>query len=233
MAKERNLPSKSTLTTSDFIRVVGSDNASYKQDMTSVKTLFGAVWHSYTQTTRESLLAQIDDDMTASGQNAYFGYMTGTQTTLLGLPNASCYLIGGANSANYRYIRFIRTDGSAEYMLTKQNGTWASNPIYLPTRAEMDSSLQNVIQSTATATITNTTNLDTLELGFYGFNFWIDGSSTTGAGHPNVKTLGLLMHIRLASNSYIQVILGQDYVATRTRSATNATWSAWKSVTMS
>ena len=36
MAKERNLPSKSTLTTSDYIRVVGSDNASYKQLVSDV-----------------------------------------------------------------------------------------------------------------------------------------------------------------------------------------------------
>lgn len=36
MAKERNLPSKTTLTTSDYIRVVGSDNASYKQLVSDV-----------------------------------------------------------------------------------------------------------------------------------------------------------------------------------------------------
>lgn len=36
MAKERNLPSKTTLTTSDYIRVVGSDNASYKQQVSNV-----------------------------------------------------------------------------------------------------------------------------------------------------------------------------------------------------
>ena len=33
---EQNLGQKSSLTTSDYIRVVGSDNASYKQGMQSV-----------------------------------------------------------------------------------------------------------------------------------------------------------------------------------------------------
>lgn len=40
-AFEANLTSKSSLTTSDFIRVVGSDNVSYKQSVSSMKTAMG------------------------------------------------------------------------------------------------------------------------------------------------------------------------------------------------
>lgn len=46
---EKDLGQKSSLTTSDYIRVVGSDNVSYKQDMTSVLALNGTfydiTWH--------------------------------------------------------------------------------------------------------------------------------------------------------------------------------------------
>ena len=38
---EKDLGQKSSLTTSDFIRVVGSDNVSYKQSVSSVKTAMG------------------------------------------------------------------------------------------------------------------------------------------------------------------------------------------------
>ncbi len=38
---EKDLGQKSSLTTSDFIRVVGSDNVSYKQSVASVKTALG------------------------------------------------------------------------------------------------------------------------------------------------------------------------------------------------
>ena len=37
---EKNLSAKTTLTTSDYIRVVGSDNVSYKQGVSSVISLF-------------------------------------------------------------------------------------------------------------------------------------------------------------------------------------------------
>lgn len=38
---EKDLAQKSSLTTSDYIRVVGSDNVSYKQGLSSVKTALG------------------------------------------------------------------------------------------------------------------------------------------------------------------------------------------------
>ena len=154
---EQNLASKSTLTTTDYIRVVGSDNVSYKQLVSDVAK-------------------KIIENYTGS--------------TLAGSAQSVKSAVDSLNS----------------------------------------NSLKTVIQSTATATVTNTTNLNDLELGFYGFNFWINGSSPSGSGQPSEKTLGLLLHMRLASNSYMQIILGQDYVATRTRSATNTAWTAWKKV---
>ena len=50
---EKDLAQKSSLTTSDFIRVVGSDNNSYKQGMASVKSALGVTaLESYLECTR-------------------------------------------------------------------------------------------------------------------------------------------------------------------------------------
>lgn len=137
---EQNLAQKTTLTTSDYIRVVGSDNVSYKQKVSDVKATFGVSWHTYsTLTTKADLLAQIDADLSAiGGQGSIVGYMTNTQAVLLGLPNASYYMTMFANSTNYREVRFTNTGGTAEYILPKQNGTWASSPVPLPTKTEVD-----------------------------------------------------------------------------------------------
>lgn len=43
---EKNLAQKSSLTTSDYIRVVGSDNVSYKNRISDVKTAMGFQYYS-------------------------------------------------------------------------------------------------------------------------------------------------------------------------------------------
>lgn len=43
---EKNYPAKSSLTTSDYIRVVGTDNVSYKQRINDVKTAMGFQYYS-------------------------------------------------------------------------------------------------------------------------------------------------------------------------------------------
>lgn len=43
---EKNYPAKSSLTTSDYIRVVGTDNVSYKQRLVDVKTAMGFQYYS-------------------------------------------------------------------------------------------------------------------------------------------------------------------------------------------
>ena len=92
--------------------------------------------------------------------------------------------------------------------------------------------LSSVINSISAASVTYTTDLDSLALGFYGFNFWINASGTKGSGVPSVTTLGVLLHLQLASNSYIQVILGQEYLASRTRPSMDSTWTNWKYISI-
>ena len=75
MAKERNLPSKTTLTTSDYIRVVGSDNASYKQLLSDVAD---KVLSAFPYSTKSITL----NSNAVAGGNSSFCYKRGNTVTV-------------------------------------------------------------------------------------------------------------------------------------------------------
>lgn len=161
MAKERNLPSKSTLTTSDYIRVVGSDNASYKQGISSVMTTMGigrAV--SYGD------LASFYADFSAMAVDTkYFVSTWGNCSTALGLPSATykgyatkssatlCDMTVqtyGASGANVEYIGRVTFDSSGAVTATN----WTKQP----TRAEYVSGISSdygTVSSNSTIRIGN------------------------------------------------------------------------------
>ena len=81
MAKERNLPQKTTLTTSDFIRVVGSDNASYKQLVSDVaKKIIENYTGSSLAGSSQSVKSALDSLNSKMANNNYF-YSSGTINT--------------------------------------------------------------------------------------------------------------------------------------------------------
>lgn len=83
---EKDLAQKSSLTTSDYIRVVGTDNVSYKQRLVDVKTAMGFQYYSiagqasitldYASATR-TLVTFIGGTQATRGQYIVAGY-TGT-----------------------------------------------------------------------------------------------------------------------------------------------------------
>lgn len=80
---EKDLAQKSSLTTSDYIRVVGSDNVSYKQLVSNVKTAMGLQYYSlagqasitlnYAEATR-TLVTFIGGVQSTRGQYIVAGY---------------------------------------------------------------------------------------------------------------------------------------------------------------
>ena len=133
MAKERNLPSKATLTTSDFIRVVGSDNASYKQRVDNVMGAMGVYTLTYGYTNPQvSAFSELKDSgfYTIGSASSYsdapvntYGFLAvfhgGTYVT------QTYYALGLSDSP--AYFRFSTNNGSAWSAWTKE-----------PTRAEID-----------------------------------------------------------------------------------------------
>ena len=91
----------------------------------------------------------------------------------------------------------------------------------------VESGLTNVLTDISANTHLNKdSNLDTLPLGWYGINLY-EGSGT-GTGTPSYNTVGILWHVKGASNSFLQYIFGYNYFACRIRSNTTDAWDAWK-----
>ena len=136
MAKERNLPSKTTLTTSDYIRVVGSDNASYKQLVTSVLALNGTFYD-------DSWKANADlNNFKADGVYWISSSPTNAPTGLTWFPLAVI-----AREDTVRQI--VISSGNAIHTRAFQSNAWGAW-VKQPTRAEIDE-----LNSKTTGTTTN------------------------------------------------------------------------------
>jgi hypothetical protein len=130
-------------------------------------------------------------------------------------------IIDGATVDNVNFYPMIRLASVSDTTFTP----------YIPSvDARLDaveSGLTNVLTDISANTHLNKdSNLDTLPLGWYGINLY-EGSGT-GTGTPSYNTVGILWHVKGASNSFIQYIFGYNYFACRIRSNTTDAWDAWK-----
>ena len=142
-------------------------------------------------------------------------------------------------SENNKYLAFLikwedtATQADKESIMVEEGSTATAYAPYIPSvesRIEaVESGLVNMLTDISTNTHLNKdSNLDTLPLGLYGINTY-EGSGT-GTGIPTYNTVGILWHIKGASNSFIQYIFGYNYFACRNRSNTTDAWEAWKFV---
>lgn len=137
---EKDLAQKSSLTTSDFIRVVGSDNVSYKQRVDNVKSAlgigalasYGSLASFYAEFASMAVFTKYfvtfyDDCATALGlpQGTYKGYVSKTTATLADI-TVQRY---GSSGTNEEYI------GRATF--NSSGAVTASNWTKQPTRAEV------------------------------------------------------------------------------------------------
>lgn len=140
---EKNLAQKSSLTTSDFIRVVGSDNVSYKQLVSGVMTAMGLDAIK----TPASEVSNIDT-ATSTGFYKYGSGASGTK------PNSSGgVLIVVAFNASYSQqvaIPYDTNNSSGVYKRVVYSGTPTAWQLQ-PTRAEVDALKNRTLKGTLNA----------------------------------------------------------------------------------
>lgn len=137
MAKERNLPSKTTLTTSDYIRVVGSDNASYKQLVSDVADTMGITYLG-------SFSASSDEDTIKSALTALNSAYSSEASSTTNKPKTVAFFRSGAwGFVGTAWIRsttanmtVVRNDNGYTYFAKDVGGT--QTVTLMPTRAEVD-----------------------------------------------------------------------------------------------
>ena len=146
MAKERNLPSKSSLTTSDYIRVVGSDNVSYKQVLTSVLDTFNT--NLPIRQLSASSFANLDTQLSAiSADTRYFATVNGTD----GPNSRNRWTVIGFNNGTSTYaFQWAMTFDGSLYERHKSNSSTWSTWVTQPTRAEVDALKINKVGKTFT-----------------------------------------------------------------------------------
>lgn len=139
---EKNLTQKSTLTTSDYIRVVGSDNESYKQLVSDVaKKIIETYAGSSLAGSSQSVKSAIDSlnskwgDKSSSLAVADLNTITESGLVLFGTstanaPVASAYgavFVMRSTSTNYMMqLAFSNAATEKLYWRKKYNGTWGT-----------------------------------------------------------------------------------------------------------
>ena len=123
-------------------KVVSTDNTTKLPTRAEVDTLSSKIaWIDFNNT---DILTQID----ALSRGAYDGYLSATNAVNSDMPGASTswYVRVQKNSANYAtvWIESIGNPGNRTYIKHKDNGTWNSNWVQLPTREEINTLSSNL-----------------------------------------------------------------------------------------
>ena len=119
---EKNLTQKTTLTTSDYIRVVGSDNESYKQLVSDVakkviETYTGSSLAGSTQSVKDAIDGV--NTKAASGKLIQTVYAITTTTTNISVPNSfRGYMWSIDSSTNGLGLYFVMSDASGNITVT-------------------------------------------------------------------------------------------------------------------
>lgn len=223
---EKDLAQKSSLTTSDFIRVVGSDNVSYKQLLSNVMTTAGL----------GELISSSGGWFNATAQtafeNAYSSWADGSVHVGVLRAGSVASFIAYRTSANYGAVQFLAyganaTDPVDIRLKEIYNGTWGSLT-KAPTMAEIDASFKLIAGIPASNNINSNDDLnDYTSLGSYACT---SGSiATTLVNCPVTGAFRLDVSYGTYSAYVIQDLTPMADVTNihwrRTR--TTGTWGAW------
>lgn len=207
---EKDLAQKSTLTASDFIRVVGADNVSYKQQVSNVTSdlgidpLVGTVGNSYSGDANALVNA---------GQ-----YQVGVPANVQNLPSGVGYgMIIVSRAKGYVKQVYYDIEKRIEYVRTSTNtgstwNGWAHEPVDVPVRKS------GSVSAGASFTVEISNALSTNE-GFALVALNIGGSALIGVellflGNGSAKVKAL---IGAMSDSY--------YTATYASGSESNTWT--------
>ena len=207
---EKDLGQKSSLTASDFIRVVGSDNVSYKQNMSSVMETMGLGTAINNGTDLNTLVLPTNDKKIKVYRGENLSQMTNKPS---GVTSAwpFCLMllpIGGAYTKQILHI--YGTDATPDYVYVRTQ-TYSSGGVawtdwqQSPTRAEIDA-LNTHAPTTSTL---GTLDLNTLPtdkpMRIYLQN--VGNNATVERHYPAAQVAGFLLHFR-ASDWILQVYFG-------------------------
>ena len=201
---EQNLGQKSNLTTHDFIRVVGSDNVSYKQLVSTVMTTMGidALNNNMgaslsSGTDLNTLVLPTNDKKIKVYRGENLSQMTNKPSGVTGAwPFCLMLLpIGGAYTKQILHI--YGTDTTPDYVYVRTQTYLAGGVVWTdwqqsPTRAEMDTALTKAPYETVSGTDL-ITKLKSLAPGTYFFRMDnVSGFPVTGGTvYRIVKTHGV------------------------------------------
>lgn len=146
---EKDLAQKSSLTTSDFIRVVGSDNVSYKQRVSNVAETFAQALPRY------SAVTSLKDWATATNGRGIT--ITNSATTDTPSQTSNKYGVAWTNSYSdgtspWANLFWSPTGSTDIYMCQKTNTSAWSDWVKMPTRTEVDA-LKTYTSYTHNATV--------------------------------------------------------------------------------
>ena len=213
---EQNLAQKSSLTTSDFIRVVGSDNVSYKQQVSNVKDAFGlAVYHiEYAETASTSgtryyspSISGAIDSIAAKGAGRYMAECirsTSYSDSYSNISSANMTLIIDVLGASYINVLGIQLNSSStgDILIKRAKGPTWGDWIKMPTRAEIDS-----LNSKSTKIISSTSTSGTFRANTYANNASQFIAMTFGEVYA--------VYVDWGNNTVNQTILGRAGGTTR------------------
>ena len=183
---EKDLSAKTTMTASDYIRVVGSDNVSYKQSVNNINSTIPLTL--VVGLTTQALIDQayITAHNETPDQTLYRRMMNhGAQHDPMG--GGRYYLEGYRESSTYGWQK-TTSYGNPTKMYTRSlnNGTWTSWQQY-PTRAEVDT-----LKTATSVTVTASTNvvIDTNKSQKMGrlLFLYVKGHTTDNIGNASLFT---------------------------------------------
>lgn len=198
---EKDLTQKTTLTTSDYIRVVGSDNVSYKQSIIDVANVMAGRYNAIS-----------GSDTVTNANDALIGVWYRVYTSATNVPAQGALFTYGAASGKYQVVY----TGTEMYTRAYTNSTW-STWIKMPTRTEL-------INLTGIHSTMFSGDVDTLvDTGQYQIgNIDVVTNIPSGVGY------GIISVIR--ARGYIKQIysdIGKKIEYMRTSTNTGSTWTSW------
>lgn len=207
---EQNLGQKSSLTTSDFIRVVGSDNVSYKQNMSSVMETMGLGIPISNGTDLNTLVLPTNNKKIKIYRGENLSQMTNKPSAVTSAwPFCLMLLpIGGAYTKQILHI--YGTDATPDCVYVRTQSYSSGSVVWTdwqqsPTRAEIDA-LNTRALTTSTL---GTSDLNTLPtdkpMHIYLQN--ISTNATIARHYPEAGVAGFLVQLR-ASDWRLQVYFG-------------------------
>ena len=160
---EQNLGQKSSLTTSDYIRVVGSDNVSYKQPLGDVLYAGGVRYKEFATGTAFSDFA---DSCNIGITFSYNRYPTQSSDAPSTLASERCAVVVYRTSSDEIVISAVVFNNASEptTYVRRRFGSWG-NWVKQPTRAEIDA-----LNSKTTGTIVKYSGISGGTLDFMGLS---------------------------------------------------------------